>query len=77
MSSAALNTTFTKDDEPSALNRTFTKNDEEDRTKTMVLSKNKARPGLPDAMTTNTIGTMESDENNPHQQQSSCSYINI
>jgi hypothetical protein len=75
MSSAALNRTFTKDDEPptttkSALNRTFTKDDEEDRTKTMVLSKNKARPGLPDAMTTNTIGTMESDENNPHQQQS-------
>jgi hypothetical protein len=70
MSSTALNRTFTKDEEPSALNRTFTKDDEEDRTKTMVLSKNKARPGLPDAMTTNTIGTMESDENNPHQQQS-------
>uniref|UniRef100_A0AC34FJR2 Transforming acidic coiled-coil-containing protein C-terminal domain-containing protein n=1 Tax=Panagrolaimus sp. ES5 TaxID=591445 RepID=A0AC34FJR2_9BILA len=69
---SALNRTFTKDDVESTetLNRTFTKEDEADRTKTMVLSKNKSRPGLPDAMTANTIGTMEHDENNPNQQQS-------
>jgi hypothetical protein len=67
--SAALNRTFTKEDEPKeTLNRTFTKENEEDRTKTMVLSRNKARPGLPDAMTTNMSAPLEHDENNPNQQ---------